>query len=80
MLAKRTYKNQITIPKEVIDKVGDTHYFDVSYQDGAICLRPVEIKNSHEHLKTIRQKIKSLGLREEEIPKIIRQVRSKAFS
>ena len=41
MLAKITSKNQITIPKSVLSKVGDIDYFDVDYKDGVVVLRPL---------------------------------------
>lgn len=71
MLAKRTYKNQITIPKEVIDRVGDVEYFDVYYHDGEIVLKPVEISSQGERLARIRSKIKALGLEESDVTKAI---------
>jgi len=75
MLAKRTYKNQITIPKDVIDEVGDVEYFDVYYRDGEIVLKPVEIGGRGERLARVRQKIKALGMTEKDIDEAIRWAR-----
>lgn len=75
MLAKRTYKNQVTIPKDVIDQVGEIDYFDVFYRDGEIVLKPVEIKGAGERLARVRQKIKALGLTERDIDDAIRWAR-----
>ena len=36
MLAKRTYKNQITLPKDVLKDFPGVEYFDVSAKDGKI--------------------------------------------
>lgn len=80
MLAKRTYKNQITIPKEIVDQTGNIDYFDVSYEQGVILLKPVEIKNRGERLGQIRKKIKALGLNEGDISKAIQQTRAKIHS
>ena len=41
MLTKRTRKNQITIPKAVLQAVGETEYYEVSSQNGKIILTPV---------------------------------------
>ncbi len=77
MLAKRTFKNQITIPKEIINKFGDVEYFDVITRDEEIVLRPVEMIQSQFKLAKIREKIKSLGLGEGEIVEAIRWARKK---
>ncbi len=76
MLAKRTYKNQVTIPKEVIDQVGAVEYFDVFVKDNEIILRPVEISRRGERLKRVREKIEALGLSENSIEDAIRWARS----
>lgn len=75
MLAKRTYKNQVTIPKEVIDQVGEVEYFDVYLRDGEIVLKPVEISGRGERLARVRQKIKALGLSETDLDEAIRWAR-----
>ncbi len=75
MLAKRTFKNQITIPKEIISKFGDVEYFDVMAKEGRIVLRPVKILPQESRLAEIRKKIKSLGLTEKDIEKAIKWAR-----
>ncbi len=62
MLAKLTFKNQITIPKTVLDAFPHTEYFDVTRRSNAILLRPVAIKPTGERLAAIRAKVKALGL------------------
>lgn len=75
MLAKRTFKNQVTIPKEVVDQVGDVEYFDVFCRDGEIVLKPVVILGQGERLSRIRQKVKALGLTENHIVDAVRWAR-----
>jgi hypothetical protein len=41
VLAKRTSKNQLTLPKFVVEQVGSADYYDVVYEDGPIILTPV---------------------------------------
>ena len=41
MLAKKTSKNQITLPKAIISHFPDTEYFDVREEDGHIVLVPL---------------------------------------
>ncbi|RLB23366.1 MAG: AbrB/MazE/SpoVT family DNA-binding domain-containing protein, partial [Deltaproteobacteria bacterium] len=43
MLAKLTSKNQITIPKKIIEQLRDVRYFDVELRDGVVLLKPVRI-------------------------------------
>jgi hypothetical protein len=75
VLAKRTFKNQVTIPKDVIDRVGDVEYFDVYYRDGEIVLKPVEVLARGERLSRVRQKMKALGLSETHIEDAVRWAR-----
>ena len=75
MLAKRTFKNQITIPKDVMEEVGEVEYFDVSYKEGQIVLKPVEVVGQGERLARVRQKIKALGLIESDIEKAVHWAR-----
>ena len=44
MLAKKTSKNQLTLPKEVAEKFPGTDYFDVRVEGRVIELRPVRIE------------------------------------
>lgn len=76
MLAKKTFKNQITIPKEIVQQAGDVEYYDVFYRDGEIVLKPVELRLQGEHLERIRSKIKSLGLKEDHVKDAVRWARN----
>jgi len=47
MLVKRSRKNQVALPKAVLDRAGlgpEDVYFSVVYKAGAIILRPVDIE------------------------------------
>lgn len=78
MLAKRTYKNQITIPKEAIKGFEGIEYFDVYTEDGNIILRPVVITTPGERLRRIREKVQALGMTEEDIDAAIRWARQRS--
>jgi len=67
MLAKRTYKNQITIPKALMEGFEGVEYFDVRKKDSEIVLKPVLIQSREEELENIRGKIKALGITEKEV-------------
>jgi hypothetical protein len=77
MLAKKTSKNQITLPKEIVKAVPDAEYFDVSIQDSTIRLVPVKISPVPSPLGSIREKMKKLGLTEKDAGEAIRWARSR---
>lgn len=74
MLAKITAKNQITIPKKIIDHMPDVKYFDVELKDATIVLKPLRIYNTD--LEQIRSKVKALGLKQDSVAEAIRWARS----
>jgi len=68
MLCKRTYKNQITLPKKVMENFEGVEYFVVSVKDGTIILRPAEVTPlEKDRLEKVRNKISALGLTEKDI-------------
>ena len=76
MLAKLTTKNQITIPKEIINRLPKAEYFEVELQDEVIALRPVQII-SHTTLKSIQAKMLKMGLNETAVAEAVRWAREK---
>jgi hypothetical protein len=48
MLAKKSSKNQITLPKAIVAAFEDVDYFDVTTQNGRIILEPVRTKKGDE--------------------------------
>ena len=77
MLAKKTAKNQVTLPKEVADRFPDTVYFDVRVEGRKITLRPVRIETEGEeqNLGRIREKMRRLGVTEKDVTAAIRWAR-----
>ncbi len=63
MLAKRTAKNQVTLPKAIVQEVGDADYYDVSTENGRIILTPVRIQKAD----AIRTKLAELGITEDDV-------------
>lgn len=63
MLAKKTSKNQITLPKAVADMFPDATYFDVSAEDGRIVLVPVRPDRANR----VRSKLAALGIEESDV-------------
>ncbi len=75
MLAKLTTKNQITIPKKVIDQLPDVKYFDVDLKDGVVVLKPLRVYDTD--LSRIRSKLRKLGLKQDCVAEAIKWARSK---
>ena len=72
MLAKITAKNQLTLPKSVVQAVGATEYFDVEARGGQIVLTPVRIQRGD----AVRAKIVALGLGEADVAVATRWART----
>ncbi|RPJ05982.1 MAG: AbrB/MazE/SpoVT family DNA-binding domain-containing protein [Deltaproteobacteria bacterium] len=75
MLTKITSKNQITIPKKIMDQIPETRYFEVELQDGAVVLKPLRTYSTS--LETIRSKFKNLDLSPLCVKEAIKWARSK---
>ena len=63
MLAKKTVKNQITLPKAVVTRFTGVEYFDVSTDGSAITLKPLRPSR----LDEIREKLERLGITEQDV-------------
>ncbi len=61
MLAKKTVKNQITLPKSIVDRLPKTDYFEVSLRGEEILLRPVVIESKGNEAGSDSKKNKSIG-------------------
>ena len=75
MLAKMTSKNQITIPKKIIEQLQNVEYFEVELKDGIVMLKP--LKTYDTSMERIRTKVKKLGLQENTVKEAIEWARSK---
>jgi len=73
MLAKKTVKNQLTLPKEIVDLFPDTEAFDVQIEKGRIILKPIQ----PDRLEQVQKKIAQLGITEGDIPDAIAWARGK---
>jgi hypothetical protein len=65
MRVKKTLKNRITIPKEILDQMPDVSFFDVEWKGDAIVLKPVRLYPAG--LEGIRAKVKKLGISERSV-------------
>jgi len=75
MLAKLTSKNQITIPKKIIEQLPAVEYFEVELKDGVVVLKPLKVYDTS--MERIRAKVKKLRLQENTVKEAIEWARSK---
>ncbi len=76
MLAKITSKNQLTLPKSLIQAVGATDYFDVELREGQLILTPVRIQRGD----AVRAKLAELALMEDDIAAAVTWARKPALA
>ncbi len=74
MLAKRTSKNQLTLPKAVVQAVGDADYFEIAVENGRIVLTPVRLQRAD----AVRAKLAELGIDESDVQEAIAWARRKS--
>ena len=73
MITKRTSKNQVTLPKQVVARFGGVDYFDVSTDGATILLRPVVPSRAD----AVREKLATLGIVEDDVKAAIQWARKK---
>jgi hypothetical protein len=74
MLAKKTVKNQITLPKTVVARFTEVDYFDVSTDGECIILRPLQRSRAEE----VRARLVELGIDEQDVTAAVSWARKKA--
>jgi len=77
MLAKKTSKNQVTLPKKALRDIPDTDYFDVTAEGGILILRPVTVTAPGSRIAAVRQKIKDLGIEPKDLDRAIAWARGR---
>jgi hypothetical protein len=77
MLAKKTSKNQLTLPKEIVREFPDTDYFDVTVQERKIVLMPVKIAPADITLERVREKLEKLGITKGDVTEAVKWARKK---
>ena len=61
MLAKITTKNQLTLPRAVMQQIGKPEYVDVSLENGR--LTPMQVQPAD----SVRRKLAELGITEQDV-------------
>ncbi|OHE58020.1 MAG: hypothetical protein A2Z99_06670 [Treponema sp. GWB1_62_6] len=76
MLCKVTSKNQLTLPKEILDRFKNREYFDARLENGRIILEPMIVRPVvGERLNGIRDAVAESGPDESEIESIVHEAR-----
>jgi hypothetical protein len=78
MLTKKTSKNQLTLPKQIVKEFPDIEYFEAEVADRKIILTPVTIKPLATDLETIRAKMKALGVTRADVTEAIKWARKRS--
>lgn len=73
MLAKKTSKNQITLPKAIASLFPGVDYFDVSEVDGRIVLVPVRPSRADE----VRDRLERLGITVDDVADAVAWARNR---
>jgi hypothetical protein len=73
VLAKKTVKNQITLPKAVVTRFSEVDYFDVSTDGECIILRPLQRSRAEE----VRSRLAQLGIEEQDVADALAWTREK---
>lgn len=63
MIAKKTSKNQLTLPKKVAERFPGVEYFDVRVDDGQITLVPVRPGQ----MEQVQARLEQLGLSDQDV-------------
>jgi len=75
MLAKKTVKNQITLPKRIVEQFPAISYFDVRVESGEIVLRPVDV--ARRSPSELRGKLREAGITEADVREAVRWARAR---
>lgn len=73
MLAKLTSKNQLTLPKQIVEAVGRPSHFDVEVDDGKLVLTPARVGAAAE----VRKKLEELGITDTDVRAAVSWARKK---
>ena len=72
--ATLTSKGQITLPKAIVQRVGEADDYDVTVQVGKIVLTPVRLQQAD----AVRAKVERLGITQDDVDEAIAWARKRA--
>jgi len=74
MLAKKTTKNQLTIPRALLDQLPETDYFDATVVSDALVLRPVRLVPMVD-IERVRDRLEQAGVKPGEVRRAVKWAR-----
>lgn len=77
MLTKKTSKNQVTLPKDIVRNFPEVEYFEVTLEGNRIVLIPVKIVPLPTPLSEIREKMERLNISPKDVKEAIKWSRQK---
>ena len=75
MLARKTSKNQLTLPKEIVSNFAGIDLFDATVEQNRIVLTPVRVVPATASLDSVRAKMKKLGFGPKDVAEAVRWAR-----
>lgn len=75
MLARKTSKNQLTLPKEIVGNFPGIDLFDATVEENRIVLTPVKITPVDASLNAIRDKMVRLGIVPRDVAEAVKWAR-----
>jgi len=76
MLTKKTSKNQVTLPRSLLDRLPQSDYFDATVENGALVLRPVRVAPVLD-LERVRDRVAAAGATAADVRAAVRWARRK---
>jgi len=76
VLTKKTTKNQLTIPKALLDQLPQTDYFDAEVVSDALVLRPVKVVPMVD-IDRVRDRLEQAGVGQDEVKRAVKWARKK---
>ena len=75
MLARKTSKNQLTLPKEIVGNFPGIDLFDATVEENRIVLTPVKVTPITASLGSIRAKLQKLGIVSQDVAEAVQWAR-----
>jgi hypothetical protein len=75
MLARKTSKNQLTLPKEIVGNFPGIDLFDATVEENRIVLTPVKVTPITASLSSVRAKLKKLGIVPQDVAEAVQWAR-----
>lgn len=76
-LAKKTSKNQLTLPAEIIKGMEDVDYFQIERRDETLVLKPVRLEDAETPLQKFQRLFKAHGGNAKAINDAVKWARSR---